>query len=126
VPADRVPLFVRLPRTQATALDQLVETTGRRKQQLVSDLLADQLQVGRVEIMEDAVTAGEDVLTLEEAAALLRVSVEAVRVRAAAGDLPGRLLAQEWRFSRAALLAWLAGGEAGHQVGTASAGDGGG
>jgi excisionase family DNA binding protein len=106
---DRVPLFVRLPRDQAAALDRLVDSTGRRKQHLVSDLLADQLAVGRVEINESA--AAEEVLTLQEAAALLRLPQEAVRHRAAAGDLPGRLFGEEWRFGRAALLAWLADGE---------------
>jgi excisionase family DNA binding protein len=106
---DRVPLFVRLPRDQAAALDRLVDSTGRRKQHLVSDLLADQLAVGRVDINESA--ADEEVLTLQEAAALLRLSPEAVRRRAIAGDLPGRIFGEEWRFGRAALLAWLADGE---------------
>jgi excisionase family DNA binding protein len=108
---DRVPLFVRLPREQAAALDRLVDSTGRRKQRLVSDLLADQLAVGRVDINESA--EGEEVLTLPEAAALLRLSPEAVRRRAVAGDLPGRMFGEEWRFVRPALLGWLARGESG-------------
>jgi excisionase family DNA binding protein len=106
---DRVPLFVRLPREQAAALDRLVDSTGRRKQHVVSDLLADQLAVGHIEIMEGE--RGEEVLTLPEAAALLRLGVEDVRARAAAGDLPGRAFGDEWRFARGALLAWLAAGE---------------
>ncbi len=106
---DRVPLFVRLPRDQAAALDRLVDSTGRRKQHLVSELLADQLAVGHIEIAQDA--PGEDVLTLEEAAAMLRLPVEAIRARALAGDLPGRAFGEEWRFSRPALLSWLAAGE---------------
>jgi excisionase family DNA binding protein len=108
VAEDRVPLFVRLPREQATALDRLVDSTGRRKQHLVSELLADQLAVGHIEISEDA----EEVLTLEEAAALMRIKVETLRAKAEAGDLPGRSFGEEWRFSRTALLAWLASGEA--------------
>jgi excisionase family DNA binding protein len=110
VPEDRVPLFVRLPREQSAALDQLVNTTGRRKQHLVSEMLADQLAVGHIEIAEGA--GSEEVLTLEEAAILLRLPIEAVRARAIAGDLPGRAFGDEWRFSRVALLAWLADGEA--------------
>ena len=109
VPEDRVPLFVRLPREQSAALDQLVSTSGRRKQHLVSEMLADQLAVGHIEITQDA--GGEEVLTLEEAAALLRLPVEPVRARAFSGALPGRAFGDEWRFSRAALLAWLADGE---------------
>jgi hypothetical protein len=106
---DRVPLFVRLPREQAAALDRMVDSTGRRKQHLVSDLLADRLAVGRLEIRDPA--GAEEVLTLAEAAALLRLPAEVVGARASAGDLPGRLLADEWRFSRSAVLAWLARGE---------------
>ncbi len=106
---DRVPLFVRLPREQAAALDRLVDSTGRRKQHLVSDLLADQLAVGHLEIFESA--GAEEVLTLQEAAALLRLPVETVRASAVAGDLPGRAFGEEWRFVRAALLTWLAGEE---------------
>ncbi len=110
MPDDRVPLFVRLPREQVAALDRLVDSTGRRKQHLVSELLADQLAVGRIESM-DGLGGEEEVLTLEEAAALLRLPLETVRARAIAGDLPGRAFAHEWRFSRAALLGWLAEGE---------------
>jgi excisionase family DNA binding protein len=109
MPEDRVPLFVRLPREQAAALDRLVDSTGRRKQHVVSDLLADQLAVGHIEIREGAGT--EEVLTLREAAGLLRLSVEDVRARAVAGELPGRAFGDEWRFARAALLAWLADGD---------------
>jgi excisionase family DNA binding protein len=102
-------LFVRLPREQSAALDQLVNTTGRRKQHLVSEMLADQLAVGHIEFARGV--GGDDVLTLEEAAALLRLPIDAVRARAIADDLPGRAFGDEWRFSRAALLAWLAGGD---------------
>ena len=96
------------------ALDQLVNTTGRRKQQVVSEMLADQLAVGHIELAERA--GAEEVLTLEEAAALLRLPIEAVRATALGGYLPGRAFGDEWRFSRAALLAWLADGEAPQHV----------
>jgi len=52
-----------------------------------------------------------DVLTLQEAAALLKCSADTVRRRAMAGDLPGRSGLGGWRFSRAALLNWLASGD---------------
>lgn len=103
---DRVPLFVRLPREQAAALDRLADSTGRRKQHVVSDLLADQLAVGHIEITD--VARGDDVLTLEEAASLLRLPIEAVRAAAIGGELPGRVFGEEWRFVRGALLASLA------------------
>ena len=104
-----MPLFVRLPRQQAAELDRLVDSTGRRKQQVVSELLADQLGVGRIEFHEEP--DEHDVLTLEETAALLRLPAETVAASAAAGELPGRSLAGEWRFSREAVLAWLAGAD---------------
>jgi excisionase family DNA binding protein len=116
VSEDRVPLFVRLPRQQAAALDRLVDATGARKQQVVSELLADRLAVGRIEILEDAGARGEDVLTLDEAAELLRLPSEAVRLRALAGELPGRAFGEEWRFARSALLAWLAGAEVAQKI----------
>jgi excisionase family DNA binding protein len=48
-----------------------------------------------------------DVLTLAEAAALLRVHPVTLRKRAAAWGVPYRRLGSEWRFSRAVLTAWL-------------------
>jgi excisionase family DNA binding protein len=49
----------------------------------------------------------QEVLTLEEAAELLQVSAGDIEALAAAGELPGRKIGESWRFSRAALLAWL-------------------
>src|SRR3954453_6333932 len=50
-----------------------------------------------------------DVLTPAQAAALLQVDEEAVLALAAEGPLPGRRIGDEWRFARAALVAWLSG-----------------
>jgi excisionase family DNA binding protein len=100
---------VRLPREQAAALDRMVDSTGRRKQHLVSELLADQLAVGHLDIIDRA--DAEEVLTLDEAAALLRLPAGVLSARARAGDLPGRLFGDEWRFARSAVIAWLAQGE---------------
>ena len=50
-----------------------------------------------------------DVLTLEQAAALLQVDAAEVAALADAGELPGRRIGGEWRFPRAALLEWLGG-----------------
>jgi excisionase family DNA binding protein len=115
---DRTPLYVRLPRKQAVALDRLAEATGRLKQHLVSELLADRLPtndrqpyVGRVEVAAGSGRPVDEVLTLEEAAALLKVSPEAVQTYAEEGELPGRRFANDWRFAREAVLTWLAAGE---------------
>ncbi len=104
---DRVPLYVRLPSEQAAALDRLVDTTGQRKQQVVSELLADRLEVGRIDITESPGSPAEEVLTLGELAKLLRLPVDAVETLAKDGELPGRRIAGEWRFVRSAVLEWL-------------------
>jgi excisionase family DNA binding protein len=62
--------------------------------------------VGRVALRE----APHEVLTLGEAAGLLRLEEIVVREAAARDELPGRRIGEHWRFSREALLAWLAGG----------------
>jgi excisionase family DNA binding protein len=50
-----------------------------------------------------------EVLTPAQAAALLQVDEEAVLALAEDGRLPGRRIGDEWRFGRAALVAWLDG-----------------
>ena len=50
-----------------------------------------------------------DVLTPTQAAELLQVEEDEVVALAEAGTLPGRRIGERWRFSRPALIAWLAG-----------------
>ena len=57
--------------------------------------------------------AEKEVLDLEEAAALLRLQPETVRGLAESRRIPARRIGNTWRFSRAALLAWLEGGQPG-------------
>ena len=115
---DRTPLYVRLPSNQAAALDRLAQATGRAKQHLVSELLGDrlttgahQLAVGRLEVASGSDIPVDEVLTLEEGAALLKVSPDAVRSLAEKGELPGRRFGNDWRFARVAVLGWLSDGE---------------
>ncbi len=51
-----------------------------------------------------------EVLTLQDCAALLQVDSGALRRLAEAGELPGRRIGGHWRFSRWAVLDWLAQG----------------
>jgi len=118
MPPKRTALYVRLPRSQVAALDRLARATGRPKQHLVSELLGDRLtigdrqpSVGRVEVAGGSDTRADEVLTLEEVAAFLKLSPDAVRSRAEQGELPGRRFGEEWRFARIAVLAWLADGD---------------
>lgn len=48
-----------------------------------------------------------DVLTLEEASAYLRLSVETVTNQALKGNLPGRKIENDWRFLKSAIDDWL-------------------
>lgn len=50
-----------------------------------------------------------EVLTLQEAADLLRVEQDEIVRMAATNEIPARKFGKEWRFSRTAMLAWLAG-----------------
>jgi excisionase family DNA binding protein len=69
------------------------------------------MQVGRVEVSNTQDTGCDDVLTLEEVAALLKLPIDVVQTRVEAGDLPGRRFGKDWRFAKTAVLAWLAIGE---------------
>jgi excisionase family DNA binding protein len=71
-----------------------------------------------VEVSGDGPTVGmgwfqpydpPEVLTVAEAAQLLQVAPALVITLSEAGRLPGRKLGSDWRFSRTALVAWLAG-----------------
>jgi len=53
--------------------------------------------------------ADDEVLDLREAAVLLGLDEQDVADEAARGNLPGRRIGDQWRFSRAHLLAWLGG-----------------
>src|SRR5688572_30543908 len=115
MPSKLTPLFIRLPKNQAAALNRLASESGRAKQHLVSEFVAHALTpnprtlaMGRVEVSSTPETRDDEVLTLDEVAALLKLSPAAVRTRAEQGDLPARRFADEWRFSRLAVLAWLA------------------
>jgi excisionase family DNA binding protein len=48
---------------------------------------------------------------VEQLAELLQVDEKTVRTLASKGELPGRKLGRHWRFSRHAVLEWLANGE---------------
>jgi excisionase family DNA binding protein len=131
---DLAALFVRLPVEQAEKLDRAAFESGAPKQQLVNALLegysATQLarlpglESGRrrvvVESEVDDMAVGShsfrpfepaEVLSPAEVADLLQVDEEVVTKLADEGELPGRKIGDEWRFSRTAVLEWLGAGE---------------
>ena len=118
------PLFVRLPAAEASKLDRASHELKIAKKDLVTALVArhvdpqrlDSLRRVVVEMGRDELTVGRadfrpheqpEVLTLEQAAELLQVPPEAAAELADAGELPGRKIGDDWRFSRRAVLAWL-------------------
>jgi excisionase family DNA binding protein len=94
---------VRLAADQARRLDEAAAATGKTKRQLVEDAVRRHLSFGGVAPREP----GTEVLTPGEAAELLRVDERELLAEATAGEVPGRAIGGEWRFSRPALLAWL-------------------
>jgi excisionase family DNA binding protein len=108
--SDSHALFVRLPAPAAEQLERIAHTSGASKREVVTRLiLGDELTVGQ----HDFHPAPSDpaALTPAQAAELLQVDEPLVLELAEAGELPGRRLGSHWRFSRAALLDWLASGE---------------
>jgi excisionase family DNA binding protein len=108
-----------LPVAEAEKLDEASRRLGTPKSRLVSDLVATYLApneppaaiaalkgapVGRASFTP---ARQPEVLTLDQLAELLSLDVEATRALAEAGELPGRRLGEEWRFSRRAILDWL-------------------
>jgi excisionase family DNA binding protein len=120
---DMRPLYVRLPSAAAEKLDRAAFELKTTKQNLVAELVEAHLPLAAtrrvvVESMDDALTVGHhsfvpaealDVLTLADAAELLRIDEQTVANAAERGELPGRKLGGEWRFARSAVLRWLAG-----------------
>ena len=98
-----------------------IADAGARRRVTVETLDQGELTVGRHSFRPRS----PEVLTLEDAAALLQVEPDVVLELARAGTLPGRELGGEWRFARVALLEWLGAGNAGSTAsadGTTAAG----
>jgi len=86
--------------------------TERRYRRLVgcaaATLLCGALLASRP-VAADDTAAWPEVLTLEEAATLLRLDAGELEELALRAEVPGRRVGGRWRFNRAALLAWLNG-----------------
>jgi excisionase family DNA binding protein len=103
------PLFVRLPAASAEKLSRAAFELKTPKRELVADLVdrylgAEDVVLGRASSQHSE----PDVLTIDQLAELLQVDEKTVRSLAAKGELPGRKLGRQWRFSRQAVLDWLA------------------
>jgi excisionase family DNA binding protein len=130
-------LYVRLPATAIDKLDRAAEALGVHKKDLVAGLVSkyvdpdsrhglsalgslSQPRRVTVELGDSGPTLGAysfqpydppEVMNAEQAGQFLQIDEAVVIELAEAGKLPGRKLGTAWRFSRAALVAWLAGPE---------------
>src|SRR5688500_11909382 len=128
-------LYVRLPATAVDKLDRAAAALGVHKKDLVAGLVSkyvdpdshrglsalgslSQPRRVTVDVGESGPTLGSysfqsydppEVMNAEQAGQLLQIAEAVVTELAEAGKLPGRKLGAVWRFSRAALVAWLAG-----------------
>jgi hypothetical protein len=125
-------LFVRLPAAAVDKLDRAAEVLGMRKKDLVAGLVSKYVDpdsrrgldaLGSLATHKVTVDVGDggptlgsysfqpydppEVMNAEQAGQFLQCDPAVVTEMAEAGKLPGRKLGQVWRFSRAALVAWL-------------------
>jgi excisionase family DNA binding protein len=54
-----------------------------------------------------AIPEEQEVLNAEEVAKILRIHPVTARLKAAAGEIPGKRIGNRWRFSRTRLNEWL-------------------
>jgi excisionase family DNA binding protein len=137
MPDPTAALYVRLPHTEFEKLDRAAEALATNKKTIVTGLVsryvdpdsANGLEALRsslqpdprritINLPDEGLAVGHhaftpaplpDVLTPEQAAELLQVDEDELIELAEAGSVPGRRIGERWRFSRPALLAWLAG-----------------
>ena len=93
---------------EAEKLTRASVELGRPKQELVAEALR-ALDVPSEGFGFGHHSASAEVLTAEQLANLLQIDSKTVRSLAARGELPGRRIGRHWRFSRRAILDWLAG-----------------
>jgi excisionase family DNA binding protein len=120
---DETALFVRIPATEAEKLQRAASALGAPKRELITRLVAryvdpeDPATLSRLGGTESELSVGRawfrpaeelEILTPAQPAGLLQVDEETVVAMAERRELPGRKIGDEWRFSREAILAWLA------------------
>jgi excisionase family DNA binding protein len=121
---DYTALFVRIPSAEAEKLHRAADVLGTPKRELITRLVAQfdpqdpvwtRPVAGPVAQAEFGLgqhsfrpAAELDILTPAQLAGLLQVDEEVVIELAEKRELPGRKIGEEWRFTREAILAWLA------------------
>jgi excisionase family DNA binding protein len=137
MPDPTAALYVRLPHPEFDKLHRAAEALATNKKTIVTSLVsryvdpdsADALERLRssitpeprrvtINLPDEGLSVGHhaftpaplpDVLTPRQAAELLQVPEDELLALAESGDVPGRRIGENWRFSRPALVEWLAG-----------------
>jgi excisionase family DNA binding protein len=120
---DETALFVRIPSEHAAKLHRAADALGAPKRELISRLVAQYVDPDNPTMLNALGGARAEwsvgqhsfrpsneleILTPAQLAGLLQVEEEVVVELAERRELPGRKVGEEWRFSREAILAWLA------------------
>jgi excisionase family DNA binding protein len=121
--SDETALFVRIPSEHAAKLHRAADALGAPKRELITRLVAqyvdpdDPTAMSALGSAQAEWSVGQhsfrpaselEILTPAQLAGLLQVEEAVVVELADKGELPGRKVGEEWRFSREAILAWLA------------------
>jgi excisionase family DNA binding protein len=137
MPDPTAALYVRLPHAEFKKLDRAAEALATNKKTIVTGLVSRYVDPDSshglealrssltpdprritINLPDEGLAVGHhaftpaplpDVLTPTQAAELLQVDEEELLELAEAGSVPGRRIGDRWRFSRPALIAWLAG-----------------
>jgi excisionase family DNA binding protein len=120
---DETALFVRIPSEHAAKLHRAADALGAPKRELITRLVAQYVDPDNPTMLSALGGAQAEwgvgqhsfrpaseleILTPAQLAGLLQVDEEVVVELAEQRELPGRKVGEEWRFSREAILAWLA------------------
>jgi excisionase family DNA binding protein len=120
---DDTALFVRIPSEEAAKLHRAADALGAPKRELITRLVAQYVDPDNPAMLNALGSAQADwsvgqhsfrpaneleILTPAQLAGLLQVDEKIVIELAEERELPGRKVGEEWRFSREAILAWLA------------------
>jgi excisionase family DNA binding protein len=123
--SDYTALYVRIPSAEAEKLHRAADALRTPKRELITKLVArfdpqDPVWTQELagppmpteaewEVGHHSFRPAEapEVLTPAQLGELLQVEEERVVELAEQGELPGRKVGEEWRFSRSAILAWL-------------------
>jgi excisionase family DNA binding protein len=115
-PPEESALFVRLPADAVDRLHRAAEALGMRKKDLVAGLVTKYVDPDSRRGLSALGALGSysfqpydppEVMNAAQAADFLQIDEAVVVEMARTGKLPGRKLGGDWRFSRAALVAWL-------------------